>query len=87
MIGGFKDSVSHVQVNGPEILTACVDGCVRIHDVRLGKLFEFPLDTPCTSVALSCDQKCICVSCLDSTIYLIDKMNGDILNEYVFSCF
>lgn len=37
---------------------------------------------PVTSVKLSNDTNCVLLSCLDSHLRLLDKSNGDILNDY-----
>jgi len=34
-----KDSISSVQVIGREIVTGCVDGRMRLYDVRMGMVF------------------------------------------------
>ena len=34
-----KDSISSVQVMGCEIVTGCVDGRMRLYDVRMGMVF------------------------------------------------
>ena len=37
---------------------------------------------PITSICFSKDTKCICMSTLDSTVRLIEKSSGKIINEY-----
>eukprot|EP00243_Klebsormidium_subtile_P007971 TRINITY_DN3631_c0_g1_i2.p1 TRINITY_DN3631_c0_g1~~TRINITY_DN3631_c0_g1_i2.p1 ORF type:complete len:158 (-),score=15.98 TRINITY_DN3631_c0_g1_i2:64-537(-) len=40
------------------------------------------LGQPVTCVSLSNDGNCILAGCLDSTLRLIDRASGDVLNEY-----
>jgi mitogen-activated protein kinase organizer 1 len=77
-----KDSVSALFITDHEIFTGSIDGCVRNYDIRAGRLRTDHLGNPVTSVALSNDKNCILASCLDATIRLIDKENGELLSEY-----
>jgi len=77
-----KDSVSSLFVSSEEIITACVDGCVRNYDIRTGRLKTDFMGQPCTSVSLSNDANCLLISSLDSSIRLLDKQSGELLGEY-----
>ena len=106
-----RDSVSSLHVVGHEIVTGCVDGRVRVYDLRMGMMFvdvigrmykdRFPsfglnlvlwgariTDTnllhaePITSVRQTRDGNAVLVSTLDSTIRLMDKGNGQLLQSY-----
>lgn len=77
-----KDSVSSVWVSESEIITGSVDGCVRTYDIRAGKLRTDFLGQPVTCVSLSNDKNCILATCLDSTLRLLDKSSGELLNQY-----
>ncbi|KAJ3188406.1 WD repeat-containing protein 83 [Gaertneriomyces sp. JEL0708] len=77
-----KDSVESVQICDSEILSGSVDGCIRIHDVRMGELITDKVGHPVSSAAFSADKNCVLVSSLDSTIRLFDKENGELLNAY-----
>ena len=99
------DSVSSVHVVGSEIVTGCVDGRVRVYDLRMGMVFVdvigrkvscFHLSIrgsvmltwalldlePVTSVQQTRDAKATLISTLDSTIRLMDKGNGQLLQSY-----
>jgi len=77
-----RDSVTSVFISQYEILTSSVDGSVRNYDIRAGRLRTDHLGQPVTSMTLSNDRNCILCSCLDSTIRLLDKNSGDLLNQY-----
>ncbi|KAI8926860.1 WD40-repeat-containing domain protein [Entophlyctis helioformis] len=83
VLDGPKDSVEAVQILGHEILTGCVDGVVRVYDVRAGRLTSDRVGRKSvTSARFSNDGKCILTSTLDDTIRLFDNDTGDLLNEY-----
>ncbi|KAI8815782.1 WD40-repeat-containing domain protein [Fimicolochytrium jonesii] len=77
-----KDSVESVRVVGSEVLTGSVDGSIRIYDIRMGSLTADAIGHPITSATFSGDKNCILLSSLDSTIRLIDKETGELLNHY-----
>lgn len=60
-----------------------VDCNLRCYDIRIGKMRVDHIGQPVTSVRLSSDGQCVLVSSLDSTIRLMDKETGEMLNEYV----
>lgn len=76
IISGFKDSVTSVCCSDSEIITGCVDGCVRVHDLRAPCCHEDNLGRPVTSARLSNDKQCILASCLGGTVMLLDKNTG-----------
>ncbi|KAK9469707.1 WD40-repeat-containing domain protein [Lipomyces arxii] len=82
MLEEAKDSVSSLQISGSQIITGSVDGNVRTYDLRMGKLTEDLIGHPVTSVKNSIDEACILVSTLDSTIRLMDKSNGTMLQSF-----
>jgi mitogen-activated protein kinase organizer 1 len=65
-----KDSVSVVKINpaGSAILTASVDGCLRIYDVRNGQVVTDDFHSPITDIAISALGSRTAVSCLDGGI-------------------
>ena len=77
-----KDSVESVKIDGYEIVTGCVDGFVRIYDIRTRDCVQDYVGESITSVQLTNDKQCILISSLDSTIRLLDKDNGELLQEY-----
>ncbi|KAG9287718.1 hypothetical protein G9A89_004121 [Geosiphon pyriformis] len=77
-----KDSVASLQVSQYEIVTGSVDGNIRIYDLRVGALLQDLISHPVTSVCFSGDGNCVLASSLDSTIRLMDKDNGGLLNEF-----
>lgn len=77
-----KDSVSSISLTPTEIIAGSVDGCIRIYDIRVGKLTSDSLQQPIAFVTLSHDGNCIVANCLDNSIRLIDKKEGELLNTY-----
>ncbi len=77
-----KDSVSSICVSNYEIITSSIDGKIRTYDIRSGKLKEDTIGVAITSLKISNDGNCMLCSCLDETIKLLDKSNGELLNEY-----
>ncbi|KAL8769193.1 MAG: hypothetical protein Q9194_005515 [Teloschistes cf. exilis] len=77
-----KDSVSSLHVLGHEIVTGSVDGKMRLYDLRMGMMYVDTLGHPITSVQQTTDGNAVLVSTLDSTIRLMDKSNGKMLQHY-----
>ncbi|EDV28040.1 uncharacterized protein TRIADDRAFT_21018 [Trichoplax adhaerens] len=77
-----SDSISSVKVSNHEIISGCIDGKVRLYDLRAGKMNEDYIGPPVTSVSYSKDGQCILTSCLDNTLRLLDKDSGQLLNEF-----
>ncbi|KAK2156527.1 hypothetical protein LSH36_211g03008 [Paralvinella palmiformis] len=77
-----KDSVTSLKVLTHELLVGSADGRVRRYDIRMGKLFSDYIGKSVTSVSFTRDGQCFLVSTLDSTLKLIDKNTGEMLNEY-----
>lgn len=65
-----------------EILAASVDGCLRRYDARAGRVFVDSLPAALTSVALTGDGAMVLLACMDSTLRLLDREDGDPLVEY-----
>lgn len=76
------DSVTSIAVRGPEILTGCVDGYLRRYDVRKGEMVSDCLVHPVTCVRFTHDGNCLLATCMDNTVRLLDKSNGELLNSY-----
>ncbi|KAH9819190.1 WD40-repeat-containing domain protein [Melampsora americana] len=77
-----KDSITSIIVRGSEILTGSVDGFVRAYDVRMGQLTQDYFEDPVTSIHLLNDSKTMTVSTLNSTIRLIDRERGEMLQKF-----
>jgi len=96
-----KDSISSIDVKGPEITVGCVDGRVRCYDLRMGQtdvdvigreysplihMLYTPTDTmhsdPVTSVTIAKANDSYLVSTLDSTLRLMDKRDGKLLQAF-----
>ncbi|KAB2578118.1 hypothetical protein BFW01_g709 [Lasiodiplodia theobromae] len=77
-----KDSISSICVWGHEIFTGCVDGRVRTYDIRMGQVFVDLIGHPVTSITTTRDADSILTSTLDSTIRLMDRSNGKLLQSY-----
>jgi mitogen-activated protein kinase organizer 1 len=65
-----------------EVITASIDGCARTYDLRYGRLTTDHMGDPITSMVVSGDGNCLLMSILTSCIRLIDRTNGELLNEY-----
>ena len=77
----FKDSVTSVVCTGDALVAGCVDGVLRSYDLRKGLLVQDALHEPVTGVRVSADGNCLLASCLDSTVRLIERESGNLLNE------
>ncbi|KAM0803290.1 WD40-repeat-containing domain protein [Usnea florida] len=77
-----RDSVSSLHVLGHEIVTGSVDGRVRVYDLRMGMMFVDVIGQSITSVQQTRDRNGVLISTLDSTIRLMDKANGQLLQNY-----
>jgi mitogen-activated protein kinase organizer 1 len=82
VMGEAKDSVTSIIVTDINIITGSVDGCIRTYDIRMGRLYTDHLGQPVTCINQTGDGNCIIASCLDNSVRLIDKSNGDPLNEF-----
>ena len=71
---------------GYEIVTGSVDGYVRTYDIRTRDLVQDFVGESITSVTLTNDKQCTLVTSLDDTIRLLDKENGELLQEYKGHC-
>ena len=76
------DSVASVAASEHEVVAGSVDGCVRVYDLRTGRATSDTLAQPVTHVALSHDSNCVLAGCLDARLRLLDKSNGQLLNQY-----
>ncbi|CAM8884004.1 unnamed protein product [Rhodiola kirilowii] len=82
IIDTFSDSVMSCCLTKTEIIAGSVDGTVRTFDIRMGRELSDSLGQPVNCIALSNDGNCILASCLDSTLRLIDRTTGELLQEY-----
>ncbi|XP_024517444.1 WD repeat domain-containing protein 83 isoform X4 [Selaginella moellendorffii] len=82
VIEAFSDSVTSLCMTRTEIIAGSVDGSIRTFDIRAGRVYRDDLGHPINSVTLSHDGKCTLAGCLDSTLRLIDRETGDLLQEY-----
>lgn len=79
----FTDSVTSVTHSSSAIIAGCVDGFLRIYDLRRGQVHQDYLRDPITSVRLSHDSKCCLTTTLASVIRFTDIRTGSQLQEYV----
>ena len=93
-----KDSVTTVDVSEHEVMTGCVDGRLRVYDLRMGMAhvdvigrgYNFRIlegarltkPEPITSTTYTISSDSCLVSTLDSTLRLVDKSNGKLLQSY-----
>mmetsp|Transcript_24939 Transcript_24939/g.39118 ORF Transcript_24939/g.39118 Transcript_24939/m.39118 type:complete len:164 (+) Transcript_24939:342-833(+) len=81
-MSSFKDSVSSVAVKGHQICAGCVDGYVRIFDIRAGEMVADCIGHPVTCVHFTNDGNCVLATCMDDKVRLFDKSNGELLQSY-----
>lgn len=82
IINTFSDSVMSVCLTKTEIISGSVDGTVRTFDIRMGREIVDQLGHPVNCISLSNDANCVLASCLDSTLRLLDRSTGELLQEY-----
>jgi mitogen-activated protein kinase organizer 1 len=76
------DSVASLHVHGHKIATGCVDGCVRVYDLRFGTLDTHTVGPPVASAVISRDGNCALACTLDDRIRLLDLASGELLASY-----
>nr|CAD1836819.1 unnamed protein product [Ananas comosus var. bracteatus] len=82
IVDSFQDSVMSVILTKTEIIAGSVDGTVRTFDIRMGREVVDNLGHPVNCISLSNDGNCILAGCLDSTLRLLDRSTGELLQEY-----
>ncbi|KAK5810772.1 hypothetical protein PVK06_026089 [Gossypium arboreum] len=82
IIDSFSDTVMSVCLTKTEIIGGSVDGTVRTFDIRIGQEISDDLGQPVNCISLSNDNNCILANCLDSTLRLLDRSTGELLQEY-----
>ncbi|KAK8985122.1 hypothetical protein V6N11_076812 [Hibiscus sabdariffa] len=82
IIDSFLDTVMSVCLTKTEIIGGSVDGTVRTFDIRIGREISDDLGQPVNCISMSNDGNCILASCLDSSIRLLDRSTGELLQEY-----
>ncbi|XP_042388217.1 WD repeat domain-containing protein 83-like isoform X2 [Zingiber officinale] len=82
IIDTFQDSVMSVCLTKTEIIAGSVDGTVRTFDIRIGREIVDSLGPAVNCISLSNDSNCVLANCLDSTIRLLDRTTGELLQEY-----
>ncbi len=77
-----KDSITDIAIHDAEIVSSSVDGRVRSYDLRMGMCQVDVVGYPCTSLAVSQKGTEVLVGALDSSIRLMDRVNGELLRTY-----
>ncbi|KAF2422203.1 WD domain protein [Tothia fuscella] len=77
-----KDSISSVEVRGPEVWSGSIDGRVRGYDVRMGRVLVDVIGYPITSLTPTKQSETLLLSTLNSSLHLLDKSTGSILKSY-----
>lgn len=82
-----KDSVTGIHTvqttPGEAVICSCsVDGIVRSYDLRRGQVRCDDVKNAICSMALTHDEQCLAISCLDATIRLMEVDTGELLNTY-----
>ncbi|XP_056848294.1 uncharacterized protein LOC108821354 [Raphanus sativus] len=65
-----------------EIIGGNVDGSVRTYDMRLSREMSDNLGQPVNCISISNDGNCVLAGCLDSTLRLLDRTTGVLLQVY-----
>ncbi|CAA6663787.1 unnamed protein product [Spirodela intermedia] len=82
IVDTFLDSVMSIWLTKTEIIAGSVDGTVRTFDIRIGRELVDDLGQPVNCISLSNDGNCVLAGCLDSTLRLLDRTTGELLQEY-----
>ncbi|XP_050908151.1 uncharacterized protein LOC127121751 [Lathyrus oleraceus] len=82
VIDTFADSVMSVCLTKTEIIGRSVDGTVRTFDIRIGREISDSFGQSVNCISKSNDGNCILAGCLDSTVRLLDRTTGELLQEY-----
>ncbi|KAI4731825.1 WD40 repeat-like protein [Aureobasidium sp. EXF-10728] len=77
-----RDAVSSISVSGAQVLAGSVDGRVRCYDVRMGVVEQDVLGQPVTCVKSTVNNDSYLASTLDSTLRLMDKRDGKLLQAF-----
>lgn len=77
-----KDSITSIQITDHEILTTSVDCCVRVYDIRMGKMIKDYIGSIITFGNITHDGQCYVLSCSDDMVKLFDKDLGELLNKF-----
>ncbi|MDR3548589.1 MAG: hypothetical protein P4M11_10065 [Candidatus Pacebacteria bacterium] len=87
-----KDSVSQIIATEDQILVACLDGFLRVYDIRMGMVTSDDMGgisrihdivvAPIIAMDISEDGNYVVCSCLDSKIRLFERETGDIIATY-----
>ncbi|CAI5506127.1 unnamed protein product [Closterium sp. Naga37s-1] len=80
----FSDAVTSLLLSAHCIVAASIDGSIATFDIRRGRLQvdELGLEHPINCIAMSHDANCLLAASLHSTLRLLDRQSGEILNEY-----
>jgi len=77
-----KDSVTSLDVSDHEILVGSADKHIRNYDLRMGALVSDFMGDAVSCARFTRDGQCILVSCVNSTLKLMDKTTGELLQEF-----
>eukprot|EP00750_Incisomonas_marina_P005543 INCI14006.1.p1 GENE.INCI14006.1~~INCI14006.1.p1 ORF type:complete len:239 (+),score=23.40 INCI14006.1:258-974(+) len=81
-LAGGHDSITSLVVTDYQIIAGDVHGVVNYYDLRKGTRTSDQLLAPVSSIALSNDGNCLLVSCLDSTLQLVEVATGEPMMTY-----
>lgn len=77
-----KDTIGDIEFHSTEMLVGSIDGYARVYDIRNFKLFQDNLGEPVTKVKYTSDGLVYLAGCQDSTIRLVDRADGSVLNKF-----
>jgi mitogen-activated protein kinase organizer 1 len=82
ILSDAKDSITKVLATSDKIITASVDGYIRIYDIRMGQTLFDNFEAAINSFDISGDEKYLIVSGLDNAIRLFEINTSEIIKVY-----
>uniref|UniRef100_A0A0N5BA19 WD repeat domain-containing protein 83 n=1 Tax=Strongyloides papillosus TaxID=174720 RepID=A0A0N5BA19_STREA len=76
------DAVLCISIKNHEIATGSADGQLRLYDLRKGIMTSDDCGHPVSSISFTSNNQCILVSILNSSVLLLDKVNGGSLLRF-----
>lgn len=77
-----RDSVSSLSIIDHLILVGSLDGKIRLYDLRSCTVSTDDLPSPVSCVHFTYDNQCILASCMNSSLILLDKETGEVLQVF-----
>lgn len=77
-----RDTIGDIAFCSTDILVGSIDGYARVYDIRNYRLLQDNLGEPVTRVRYTSDGVVYLAGCQDSTIRLVDRADGSVLNKF-----